>query len=511
MEEACCKRLVSRCETKRIFDTDESFIRYYSIRIDPVHYCEREYILADKRKYGSFFDRNAEPEDTAQQRLHLLCRTLRDDHTGLGYTVRYLKLPYMTRETCKPDLARTIAVLPNLKYVDLPEGFYSGESSCNTLKEELQVRCPQIRKMNYHYGSEQSFELLARRTIWQNLEVLELSKLDMAAATIRHVLGSLPSLHAIKLKDMRHDDSLFTRRSDAPPFPPVTELLMEDTPNISIHAMAEYLSRPDVKEALRTVFLTNSGVAPEFLHRILSLAPNIAKVSIVEAVQNHFPTSSKIPPLVSRSLKTLHYEITSKSSANHYNDPTTSYYTYLTSSLLSNGLPSLRALYVRDINFPESLLDFAPPAPAFMSEGGGRPLSNNNPFAQAASNGRLAPSSSGDRGLQRQLEVYTKGIEEMEWNFSKVEPAQEKGRRGSMTALRPVSAYGLATSGGQMSPSWTGNFGGGGDVRKSVMVGNGFGGFLAVPAEDVGRPRSSGSRPGSSAGEKRGSRYDIWR
>jgi hypothetical protein len=417
----------------------------------------------------------------------------------------------MTRETCKADLARTIAVLPNLRYVDLPEGFYSGEPSCNTLKEELQVRCIQIRKMSYHNGAEQSFELLARRTIWQNLEVLELSKLDMATSTIRHVLGSLPSLRAIKLKDMRHDDTLFAKRSDAPPFPPVTELLMEETPNISIHALAEYLSRPDVKAALRTVLLTNSGIAPEYLHQILSLAPKITKVSIVEAVQIHFPTSTKIPLLVSRSLKTLHYEITSKTSANHYNDPTTSYYAYLTSSLLSNGLPSLRALYVRDINFPESLLDFSPPVPAFMSESGGRPLSNNNPFAPAATNARSPMNRNGGGGLQQQLEVYTKGIEEMEWNFSRVEPAQEHGRRGSMTALRPVSAYGLAASGGQMSPSWTGSFGGRGDVRKSVMVGNGFGGFLAVPTEDIGRPRSSGGRPGSSAGEKRGSKYDMWR
>jgi hypothetical protein len=435
---------------------------------------------------------------------------MRDDHTGLGRTVKFFKIPYMTRETCKADIARTIAVLPNLRYVDLPEGFYSGEPSCNALKEELQVRCPEIRKMNYHYGSEQSFELLARRTIWQNLEVLELSKLDMATSTIRYVLGNLPALRAIKLKDMRHDDSLFARRSDAPPFPPVTELLMEETPNISINGFAEYLSRPDVKSALRTILLTNSGIAPEHLHRILSLATKITRVSVVEAVQNHFSTSIQIPLLASRSLQTFHYEITSKTSANQYNDPTTSYYAYLTSSLLSNGLPSLRALYVRDINFPESLIDFAPPVPAFMSESGGRPLSSNNPFAQAASNGRLEPNGNGG-GLQRQLEVYTKGIEEMEWNFSKVEPARELGRRGSMTALRPVSAYGLASSGGQMSSSWTGSFGERGDVRKSVIVGNGFGGFLAVPAEDVGRPRSSGGRPGSSSGEKRGSKYDIWR
>ena len=45
-----------------------------------------------------------------------------------------------------------------------------------------------------------------------------------------------------------------------------------------------------------------------------------------------------------------------------------------------------------------------------------------------------------------------------------------------------------------------------GGVRKSVIVGNGFGGFLAVPAD--------GGRPSSSAGEKgrkRDTKYDMWR
>ena len=41
-------------------------------------------------------------------------------------------------------------------------------------------------------------------------------------------------------------------------------------------------------------------------------------------------------------------------------------------------------------------------------------------------------------------------------------------------------------------------------MRKSVIVGNGFGGFLAVPVDEEG-----GSRPRSSAGEK-GKRRDLW-
>jgi len=67
-------------------------------------------------------------------------------------------------------------------------------------------------------------------------------------------------------------------------------------------------------------------------------------------------------------------------------------------------------------------------------------------------------------------------------------------------------------------------------MRESVVVGNGFGGFLAVPSEEVpgARPASRGSLSGRggdtghrgswwgggemrAATEKRGSRGDLWR
>ena len=87
----------------------------------------------------------------------------------------------------------------------------------------------------------------------------------------------------------------------------------------------------------------------------------------------------------------------------------------------------------------------------------------------------------------------------MEWNFTDVQPPQEPGRRGIASPPRPVSSYGL---GENMAKSW----GQGGSARKSVIVGNGFGGFLAVPANDVGRPSSSAGEKGS-----RISKYDMWR
>lgn len=72
------------------------------------------------------------------------------------------------------------------------------------------------------------------------------------------------------------------------------------------------------------------------------------------------------------------------------------------------------------------------------------------------------------------------------------------GRRGSATALRPVSSSGLEDS--IARGSW-------GGARSSVIVGNGFGGLLAVPVDEAGgRPRSAGGDR-----VKRGSQYDMWR
>lgn len=87
----------------------------------------------------------------------------------------------------------------------------------------------------------------------------------------------------------------------------------------------------------------------------------------------------------------------------------------------------------------------------------------------------------------------------MEWNFSHVQPSSRTGRRGSATTPRPVSAYGLVENG---RGTWEGS-----DARKSVFVGNGFGGLLAVPVEGGG---GVGGRP-TSRGGKRESRGDLWR
>lgn len=322
--------------------------RFHSIRIDAVHYCHLEDLLAEKRKRRSFMRSNAEPEDTPAARLRLLYRTLHEDQKGLATLVQYFKLPYMTRETCKSDLARAVSVLPNLKYVDLPEGIFTDENSCVALKSELQARCTDLRKMSYMGGSERSLELLGSGTLWRNLEVIELSRLRIDPTILRHALGTLPKLRALKVTDMpSFSDDLFDHSDYLPPFPALDELIFDKTPNITNKGICNYLQRADTQDMLRTLILTSTGVHPSTLQQILALAPRIVKVSVVESITTSFPASSGIPLLNSKSLKALHYEISVAASANVYASTVSTYYSYLASSLIAGGLPGLHELYVR--------------------------------------------------------------------------------------------------------------------------------------------------------------------
>ncbi|KAF2841201.1 hypothetical protein M501DRAFT_1014014, partial [Patellaria atrata CBS 101060] len=194
----CDLRDLSRCALvrKSWYGVAQGML-YKSIRIDAVHYCEREEFLADQRRRKS---RHGDPPDVPAIRLQLLSRTVRE-RQRIAEAVQILKLPYMTRETCKADLARTVSVLPNLQYVDLPDGFFTGDPTCHTLRQELQARCPDIRRMKYDSGSETSFEIL-QQYHWQMLEVLELSRLRVEPILFRRVLACLPTLHELILTDI---------------------------------------------------------------------------------------------------------------------------------------------------------------------------------------------------------------------------------------------------------------------------------------------------------------------
>ncbi|KAL8704658.1 MAG: hypothetical protein Q9201_002192 [Fulgogasparrea decipioides] len=453
----CDMRDLAQCAlVSRRFLVATQTILYHNVRIDPVHYCEREIDLAAKRKRKSFFERNGEPVDAPKQRVEQFSRTVRDNQS-LAIQVEFLKMPYMTRETCIADLARTVSVLPNLKYVDLPDGIYSDDRSCMTLKQELEARCPDLRKMRYLHGAERSFALLSQSQPWQNLEILELSRLEVEPNTLVSVLASVPALHEVKLEELPLvDDSIFRRNPPAPTLPPVTILTLRNVLALTASGFEAYLSRPEVREVLSHLTLLDTGIGPSELYRILAATPYLKTLRINQTI-NRALNPATIPPLVSRSLETLYFEIESPPAAPHdLQLPSESYYQYLSSSILAGNFPSLRSLYALSTSLPSLLL----PLPAA-------------PFANSK-----ALSS----GLRQPLMLYTKSIPEHDWYLTVISPPTPANRRGSATATRPISFYNGST---QLGPQW------GDKARDSVIVGNGFGGFLAVPSEDGARPSSS--------------------
>nr|POE72774.1 hypothetical protein CFP56_30713 [Quercus suber] len=497
---------------------------YKSVRIDAVHYCALEEELAERRRKQNKHFRNKshlESGEVPNVRLSLLCRTLRE-RNNLAVQVLYLKLPYMTRETAKGDLARTVSALPNLQYVDLPDGFFTGDPSCVALRQELQMRCPDIRKMTYRAGSEEALELLTQR-YWQSIEVLELSDLAVEPATLRIVLASLPILHELTLSELSWmDNSTFQSAPEQlPDFPPLHSLKLEGIPNVTAEGLVSYLRAPQNREVLSTLSFRGTGVTVTDLHSILWAASSLQHLSITETVSKSLGLSAaQLPALTSISLKTMHFEITSSEEVHGLQKPAESYYLYLCNSLHQNALPALETLYVRDQSFPELLL--------------------LTPVPPGAGPGASRHQTPGKNTFNQTLEVFSKGMDELEWVFTSIVPPSQSHARMSMAVGgRPLSAYSASRG---LGPQWAqGGFGG--EARKSVMVGNGFGGFLAVPQDQVPRPMTSdGSRGASSSSSstsplsgasqpsrlsffrpppslatitdgpgKRGSKHDLWR
>ena len=437
------------------------------MRIDAVHYCDRELVLSVKRKRRSFVGRNSSPKDSPQQRLFLLSRSVREN-SFLARQVQYLKVAYMTREVCKVDLARTVSVLPNVRYVDLPDGFYTDDPSSNTLRHELQARCGDIRQMKYADGAERSFQVLAQAGQWPNLETLELYHLAMDPATISDVFTSHKALRHIKLTNIQTlDDNMFGSMH----IPPLAVLELQDVPNVSAKGLLAYLSCPEVKHALKFLTLTNTGVFPLSLSQILAAAPSLTTLHIAEGVSRTL-LPSQISPLASRSLHILHYEISSTSSSPRgLSSPSDSYYSCLSSSILTGALPSLSRLYVLSTSLPTMLL--SPPQ-----------------FPSPVSGSRNADPSVN----RRPLCLYTKAVPEMEWNLTLISLPTPADRRGSATTTRPMSLF----FGNQLSPQWRDK------GIESSMVGDGFGGFLAVPMP------SEDHCPGTSKAKKGVKDVDAW-
>ncbi|KKY23194.1 putative f-box domain protein [Phaeomoniella chlamydospora] len=314
-----------------------------------------------------------------------------------------------------------------------------------------------------------------------NMEIMELAGIHVESHDLLFVLSSFPVLQELKLVDLPWlEDAVFYPNTGLPGFPPIQRLTFSNTPQVRAAGLVTYLAQPQNREVLTELNLSKTGVQAHHLYLILSKAPYLTKVSVSEDVERSIPLSPPTPALTSSSLKILHFEITARHSAHHnIHPPTESYYSYLASSLLSNSLPSLTDLFVRDPEFPETLLLPLPPH--------GRPFSSYS--NTAASSPPTSPGFAPPAGLSQPLSIYTKGQDDLEWNFTSIAPPSSAGR-GGRSATRPISLMGAES----LSPAW------GGSARKSVIVGNGLGGFLAVPSEELPRrPESSSSN--KSVGE----------
>lgn len=457
-----------------------------------MHYCELEEIYADQRRRKS---RNGDEIDAPTLRLQQLGQSVRGNQY-LGQRVRLIKLPYMTREACKADLARTISGCPNLEYIDLPDGFYSGDQSCQLLRQELQARCPHIRKMKYTEGGEMALESLLQG-YWQELISLELHKINVEPSILRQVFGMLPRLKELTITGAQWlNDSTFHDAPGIPPFPALETIKLDKCNAVTANGLAHFLHNPMCSARLRTLVLKGcAGFPVASLHVVLKAAVNLKTLEYTATVSVSLPLDP-IPPMTSYTLHKLNFEVIS-GSTNQVYSPCSSYYQYLANSLTSNSLPALREVWVRDPDFPE-ILTLVPPV---------------RPFSEAP------PAF-----FNQPLEVYSKGLDELDWIFTSILPPEGAGRRASMSQSRPLSSYSAHKG---LGPQW------GGDARKSIVVPNGFGGFLAIPADNDGRPRSAGHMaPSGGFGhgysnslggnpraswmshvgrEKRASRADLWR
>lgn len=310
-------------------------------------------------------------------------------------------MPYMLRESCQADLARTIAVTPDLHYVDLPEGLYTDDPAYLTLRLEVQARCLELRKMTYMGGSENSLQALATGRVWTKLEVLELIRVEMEPSMMRQVLGYLENLRALKISQTTSftDETLEWNEMLAP-FPPVEEFILTDVPNVTCEGLKGWLMLPEARQALKVLTLNGTGARAWALQDLMPYTPVLKHLSILDSVSAALPAAAgthNIPPLSSTSLESLHFEITAAPSTPKYAGVTASYYNYLANSLLSGGLPNLHAVYVRDPNFPDLLLGLPPPTPAYAEGRGARPASSgsNSPFSSPLSSPSNRPTHGG--------------------------------------------------------------------------------------------------------------------
>jgi hypothetical protein len=451
----CDMRDLARCgAVSRSWHATAVKLQYTSIRLDSVHYCGREEELENRRnKRGSIFKKEEGPLEVPELRMRLLYRTLQENER-IAFMVRFFKMPYMTRETCKADIARLVSLMPELRYCDLPEGVYSDEQSCASLKAILYTRCPDIRKMTWSAGSERSFVDLWMESPWRDLEVMILSSLKVENSDLVRVLNSLPNLQDVTLKALPWvSDAIF----DPTPnplgiFPALARLSLEDLSGISLEGLKMYLSRLMTAAGLIGLSLLNVDIPPTLLPELLSSCPSLESLSYRTTVARTL--ASDLSYLSSRTLKELRYEITDDPSSRSLAKPSPTYYSHLRDSLLSSSLPSLSDLYVREADFAEHLA------------------------GQAST-------------LSHPLTVHTKSADHLDWSKFLIIPPARGGHQLEVRAVweMPRNSLFVDDSDRRMS----------GFLKAAAQGAFDFGDEVLIPP-------SPGFRRGSDAGPRPGSR-----
>ncbi|KZL63100.1 f-box domain-containing protein [Colletotrichum incanum] len=405
---------------------------YQSIRIDVVHYCPRETKLFEKRKHRGFLRSNADPNDVPTVRLGLLCRTLCEHGPRLGPLIKYLKLPYMLREAAGADLFRILHMLPNLRYVDLSSGLFADQHRYGTLRLAVEARCRDLRKMAYHGGAERSLAKLATsNNTWQNLEALELIRIEVAACVLPAALGLLENLRALKIAGIRSfSDAIFGHIDGSPPFPCLEEFVLRSTPAVTGRGLLDSAGH-------------GSTVLTEPLAEILSAAHNLQTLAFEATVSKPLSDRANTQRLASTSLRKLRFELSTTDSMASRSRVIASHYRYLAESLKANVMPNLTSVYLLGEHLVHQL-GLSYPQLAFPMVCNDGVLDPANTDETATSQIRSFPNdvvfrdlaSSPPTALMRRLIVYTRMGAVADW-------PSESSRFSVPVGDQLVSYYGL--------------------------------------------------------------------
>lgn len=362
---------------------------------------------------------------------------------------------------------------------------------------------------------------------WRKLEILKLENLQFDIASLRYVMSCLSVLHTLILLDLPDiTDDIFNISPGLPEFPALTTLELHNLPNVTASGVFRYFTSSQVRDKLRNLTLDRTGVSISKLQTILSAATKLQSLTVIDTVSMPLPLDP-LPALRSPTLELLHFEMITPEASIVSPPPADSYNHYLLTSIIGGNLPSLRSLYVRDPKFPAALtsktscypsptyrpgsflsgstytgdsptLPLTPQTPvqsstrpfdspesidSFFEES--RPSTSPNhalinqaillqnqprPRRRTMHSAQQPPMNPGTRQFLQPIEVYTKGNDDTMWSFKPLHQSEPSPPGVVAPRRRPLSMF---------NKEW------GAHARRSVLIADGAGGFLAVPEKEL--------------------------